>query len=43
MSGYTGSIFRRDGHSEPQPHFVEKPFRVDDLLRKVRAMLDAPG
>jgi CheY-like chemotaxis protein len=43
MSGYTGSIFRRDGHSEPQLHFVEKPFRVDDLLRKVRAMLDAPG
>jgi PAS domain S-box-containing protein len=42
MSGYTGSIFRRDGHSEPQPHFVEKPFRVDDLLRKVRAMLDEP-
>jgi CheY-like chemotaxis protein len=41
MSGYMGSMFRREGSGEPLPNFVEKPFRVDDLLRKVRATLDA--
>jgi CheY-like chemotaxis protein len=42
MSGYTGSIFRRDGHSEPQLHFVEKPYSVDAQHRNVLALLDAP-
>ena len=41
MSGYTGSSFRRSGADAPQTHFVEKPFRVDELLVRVRAVLDA--
>jgi len=41
MSGYTGASYRRSGSDAPQTHFVEKPFRVDELLVRVRAVLDS--
>ena len=40
MSGYTGTSFRRQPLLDPQTNFLEKPFVMDDLLRKVRHLLD---
>jgi DNA-binding NtrC family response regulator len=40
MSGYTGASFRRPGRFNPVTNFIEKPFRVDGLLRMVRQVLD---
>lgn len=42
MSGYTGAAAEYQG-SLPDGHaFVQKPFSLDTLLRKVRAVLDSP-
>ena len=40
MSGHTGTTFMVEGVFEPPPNFVEKPFLVGALLRKVRDALD---
>ena len=40
MSGYTGDAFSRTGRRELPPNFIAKPFRVDAMLRMVRATLD---
>jgi hypothetical protein len=40
MSGYTGASFQRPGALSPATNFIEKPFRVDGLLRMVRLVLD---
>ncbi len=49
MSGYTASVIERQGGLEPGVAFINKPFSVADLSRKVRTTLDewhqggAPG
>ena len=40
MSGYTSERIGRDGVLEPGTHFIQKPFNSDDVLRKVRQVLD---
>ena len=39
-SGYTGEVIRQHGLTVGQD-FLQKPFRVDALTRKVRELLDA--
>jgi PAS domain S-box-containing protein len=41
MSGYTDDTILRNGVSDRPAAFLEKPFTVDGLLRKVREVLDA--
>ncbi len=43
MSGYTDEAIARHGVLEPGMAFIEKPFTPDDLVRKVREILGAPG
>ncbi|HCU35325.1 MAG TPA: hypothetical protein DGT21_07620 [Armatimonadetes bacterium] len=49
MSGYTASVIERQGGLEPGVAFINKPFSVSELSRKVRTTLDewhqggAPG
>jgi DNA-binding NtrC family response regulator len=40
MSGYTGSDLTGYGAPESTQHFISKPFRPMDLLKKVRDFLD---
>jgi PAS domain S-box-containing protein len=40
MSGYTDNAITHHGILEPGIHFVQKPFTVDGLARKVREALD---
>jgi PAS domain S-box-containing protein len=40
MSGYTDSAIGHHGVLEPGIAFLQKPFSTDDLMRKVRALLD---
>ena len=40
MSGYTDNAILHHGILEPGINFVQKPFTVDGLVRKVRAVLD---
>ncbi len=42
MSGYTDSDIVRSGVLDPGTHFIGKPFTANDLLRKVRDVLDQP-
>jgi PAS domain S-box-containing protein len=42
MSGYTDDVIARRGVLEPGIAFVQKPFTLDALVRKVREVLDAP-
>jgi two-component system cell cycle sensor histidine kinase/response regulator CckA len=42
MSGYTADAIGNHGVLEPGTHFIQKPFTADDLLRKLRSVLDAP-
>jgi signal transduction histidine kinase len=40
MSGYTDDAVLRHGVLEPGNHFIQKPFRPVDLVRKIREVLD---
>ncbi len=40
MSGYTADILRQKGFAEQKVDFISKPVLPDDVLRKVRAVLD---
>jgi hypothetical protein len=40
MSGYTGSDLTGYGAPESNSHFISKPFRPMDLVKKVRDFLD---
>ena len=42
MSGYTDDAVLRQGMLEPGAAFIQKPFRPDDLARRIRDLLDAP-
>jgi len=41
MSGYTADIIARHGVLEPNVSFIQKPFSVEEILTKVREVLDA--
>ncbi len=43
MSGYAADAIGNHGVLEPGTFFIQKPFTADDLLRKLRAVLDAPS
>jgi len=41
MSGYSDIVVRRDGAMDPGSAFIEKPFSSDELIRRIRSLLDA--
>ncbi len=41
MSGYTDDAILRQGVMREREHFLQKPFTLDALVRKVREVLDA--
>lgn len=41
MSGYTNDAVFRTGRLQPGVAFVQKPFRRQELLQKIRDILDA--
>ncbi|MGE0453565.1 MAG: response regulator [Vicinamibacteria bacterium] len=43
MSGYTGSAAEHHGPLEARHAFIQKPFSLDSLRRKVREVLDSPA
>jgi FixJ family two-component response regulator len=43
MSGYTDSAIVHQGVLDEGADFLQKPFPVDALARKVREVLDAPA
>jgi DNA-binding response OmpR family regulator len=40
MSGYTDDAVLRHGPSAPGTSFLQKPFALEDLLLRVRTLLD---
>jgi CheY-like chemotaxis protein len=42
ISGYTADIIARQGIIDTDVHFLQKPFSVETLAKKVREVLDAP-
>jgi DNA-binding response OmpR family regulator len=40
MSGYPAESITRDGLMLPRTGFVEKPFTMEQLLRRLRGILD---
>lgn len=43
VSGYTDELIRQPGALRVGPNFLQKPFTVEGLARKVREILDADG
>ncbi len=43
LSGYTAETIQRKGLLEPHQNFIMKPVPVNELLRKVRSILDNKG
>jgi FixJ family two-component response regulator len=43
MSGYTDNVIIHHGALDPDIAFLAKPFSVQSLLQKVRAVLDQPA
>ncbi|MEJ2210564.1 MAG: response regulator [Anaerolineae bacterium] len=43
MSGYSDDALAHHEFTEPDPGFLAKPFSMDGLIQKVRAVLDAGG
>jgi len=43
MSGYSDEAVVRHGVLEKGLHYLQKPFAIEDLARKVREVLDAPS
>jgi CheY-like chemotaxis protein len=43
MSGYSQDVIVHQGVLEEGAHLIEKPFAADDLLRRVRDVLDGPA
>ncbi len=41
MSGYTDAAVARDGLMDSGHHFLQKPFSVLSLARKIREVLDS--
>jgi DNA-binding NtrC family response regulator len=39
MSGYSSNNFAGDGHLDETFEFIQKPFRIQELARKVREIL----
>jgi len=42
MSGYPANIIANQGILEKDIHFLQKPFTVQKLATKIRALLDNP-
>jgi two-component system cell cycle sensor histidine kinase/response regulator CckA len=42
MSGYTDRAILHQGQLTPREAFLQKPFAIDELLGRIRAMLDEP-
>jgi two-component system cell cycle sensor histidine kinase/response regulator CckA len=42
MSGYTADTIAQRGVLDPGIQFIEKPFTLDSLARKVREVLASP-
>ena len=40
VSGYTDNVIAHHGILEPGTHFLQKPYMVEDLLRKIRGVID---
>ncbi len=40
MSGYAGDVISRHGAVEPGVHLIEKPFNAEELVARVRGLLD---
>ncbi len=43
MTGYPGTAFRTEASYDPNRTFIAKPFRVEELARSVRRLLDHEG
>jgi CheY-like chemotaxis protein len=43
ISGYTNDEILRRGISRQEAAFIQKPFTAEDLMKKVREVLDGPG
>ena len=43
MTGYPGTAFRTEAAYDPHRTFIAKPFRVEELARTVRRLLDHEG
>jgi CheY-like chemotaxis protein len=43
QSGYTEDTLLRHGIEESRRNFIQKPFRLADLARQIRAVLDQPA
>jgi len=39
MSGYTSNVIAHRGVLEKGVHFIQKPFRITDLSRKIHELL----